>query len=139
MLLLVGGCKAAPSYDQSTPEAALESFFKALNESRLPQDLPKLVGEQEVKIWRMRCNSPGCAGGNFKIVARGDGNDVRRVLYVDYVITAENGVHIMTGNKSPLSFEKLGKSWIIVGFGRQLTAPPPKPAELSADDASPPQ
>jgi hypothetical protein len=140
LLLLAGGCKGAPDYDRSSPDATLESFFKGLNKKRFPEDLAKFLDEQELKIWTMRCRSPGCAGGTFRIVSRGEQNEVRAVLYVDYVIEADNGVHVMKGDKSPVSFAKEGKSWLIVAFGRQRSAPQPLPTpKETSDDASPPQ
>lgn len=134
--LLVAGCKGEPEYDRSSPEATLESFFTALNNKRLPKDLPIFLGEQELKIWNMRCKQPGCAGGNYKVVTRGDGNDVRATLYIDYAIEAANGVQIMKGDKSPVAFEKEGKTWTIMSFGRQIHVAPKPPPNPQPEPAS---
>src|SRR5688572_19644977 len=96
---LAVGCKRPPSYDRSTPEKTLASFFKALEARRIPEDLDRLVvvDAGEEAAWKARCQPHGCTGGSFRIVAKPPSGDYEATLVVDYRITGRDGALVMRG------------------------------------------
>ncbi len=120
---LDGGCKRSLDYDQSTPDKALESFFKALDKKRFPADLGTFIAEDvELNEWRFRCKKRRCAGGSYKILDR-EVHPVRATLYVEYAITDRSGGKIMRGQRSPIIMIKERDKWMFLQFGKRRTVP----------------
>jgi hypothetical protein len=135
--IVAGGCKKSKSYDRSTPEKALESFFSALNAGEIPDRLGLFVSESENEAWQMRCESRGCNSGKFTIVDRHDDSDSNVTLFVDYQVMSKRG-RVMKGDKSPIDLIRVGDAWQIDKFGRQAAAPPaPQPQPASDGGAQP--
>lgn len=135
--LVVGGCKGHSPVKQDSPEAVLESFFKALKEKRIPAEIETFVidGAEQAR-WRVRCEHRGCSKGTYSIRSVEERGDNGATLLVDYEVYGKKDQRVMRGKNSPLLFEKQAGKWGIVQFGRQLAAPePPKaPAPAPPDD-----
>jgi hypothetical protein len=135
---LAAGCRKAPSYDRSTPEKTVASFFKALDADRIPEDLDRLVivDDRGEAAWKGRCAPNGCTGGSFSIVRREPGTDYEATLVVDYLITGRKGAVVMRGHQSPIQLLREPEGWRITQFGkvrRHVT-----PGTPSADGGAPP-
>lgn len=131
--MLAASCKRAPSYDRSTPEKTLASFFKALQAKRIPEDLDRLVivDAGEEAAWRSRCQPHGCTGGSFRIVERPPSTDYEVTLVTDYRITGRDGALVMRGQHSPIQLLREPEGWRITQFGkvrRERSGPTPAPA-----------
>jgi hypothetical protein len=133
LLLAAPACKRRASHDRSSPEATLAAFFTTLNAGGLPADLEMFVIEDgELASWRLRCQSPGCKSGAYRIVSPGDRDEWKAVLYVDYAVDGEDGVRAIKGERSPISFEREGQTWYITQFGRKVSPARDRPAEFDA-------
>jgi hypothetical protein len=144
--VIAGGCKRRRSYDQSTPEQALTSFFEALRRGRIPADLEQLVAtEEERTSWRLRCESRGCKDGSFQVLER-ETSDYEATLVIDYEVTGNEGHQVMSGVSSPIQLTRDQRRWSIARFGRQVGVTPAKPpasggqeaSGAAAEDAAPP-
>jgi len=121
--VLAGGCKKRRSYDRSTPEKALASFFDALEAGRIPDDLDRLIAvETERAAWRMRCKTRGCEGGTFKVLER-ETSDYEATLIIDYQVTGSHDAVVMSGDRSPVLLMRDQGGWRIAQFGRQTGLP----------------
>lgn len=139
-LVLAAGCKKAPSYDRSTPEKTVASFFQALSAKRIPEDLDRLMimdGPVET-VWKARCEPNGCTGGSYRIVERGPGSDYEATLVIDYRITGKRDAVVMRGQRSPVQLLREPDGWRIAEFGkvtRHVSQPATTaPADPRADD-----
>jgi hypothetical protein len=135
------GCKKSPSYDRSTPDKTLASFFKALADERIPEDLDRLVIAEgaEATVWKVRCEAYGCTGGSYRIVERGPASDYEATLLIDYRITGERGAVVMQGQRSPVQLLREPDGWRITQLGkttRHVSHPAAPPVQ--ATDAGPP-
>ena len=135
---LAVGCKKRPSYDRSTPEKALASFFKALDADRIPEDLPLLVilERADAASWKARCESQGCSGGDYRVVKAGPATEYEATLVVDYRITGKNDALVMRGHQSPVQFLREPDGWRISQFGK-TTRHRSGPSAVPAGDAGP--
>lgn len=138
LILLAAGCKNSSPTDLSTPETTLKSFFKALEESRIPDELNAFVLDvMERGAFKARCKRRGCKKGNYKILKVEKMGESSAVLILDYQIIGNKGQVVMQGKNSPVSFERIGSNWGVTQFGRRRTAPPqnePTP-KAKAEDA----
>ncbi len=144
LLACAVACRRAPSYDRSTPEKTLASFFKALEAKRIPEDLDRLVivDAGEEAAWKARCQRHGCTGGSFRIVQRPPSSDYEVTLVVDYRITGRDGALVMRGQHSPIQLLREPEGWRITQFGkvrRQVTGPASAPpvGDAGAETAAP--
>ena len=131
------GCRRAPSYDRSTPEKTLASFFKALEAERIPEDLDRLVivDAGEAAAWKARCERNGCTGGSFRIVSKPPSTDYEATLVVDYRITGRDDALVMRGQHSPIELLREPEGWRITQFGKvQRRTQGPKPAAPAPGD-----
>ena len=144
--LQLAACKRATSYDQSTPEATLQSFARAVNDKRIPADLRRFVANpHEISTWQLRCRTAGgCVKASFQIIGSGVAAADREVRYVDYFVVGGDGSTLIRGQRSPIYFEPAGDRWLIKQFGDQITSKPkarPRDAGSGAvvpADGSPP-
>lgn len=121
---LVAGCKKRPSYDLSSPEGTVAGFFAALDKGRIPEDLDTFIADaQELQLWKFRCRTKGCTGGDFKIVEVAEMSGYRATLIVDYAVFGDRDALIMRGQKSPLQLERQGDQWLLLQFGKRISAP----------------
>ncbi len=119
--LFVPGCKRRPHYDLHTPKATLASFEEALNNGHIPRDLRKFVNNpHELELWRLRCQTHGCAKGKFEVDETGPVADDRVVLYADYEVTGADHATLLEGHHAPIYFELAGDRWLIRQFGDHL-------------------
>jgi len=141
LLLMLGAlanataCKRRPSYDQSTPEAALESFAAAINAARIPDDIEQLVSDpREIASWKLRCKAYGCRRAKLEVKGRGETSDYAAILYVDYAVEGSGGEWVIRGKRSPIHFARKRGRWFIEQFGEQITTPRRRvPAALGRD------
>ena len=134
--VLAGGCKRR-TYDRSTPDRALASFFQALGKGDIPDQLELLVAtETERAAWRMRCRSRGCKGGTYKVLER-ETSDYEATFLVDYEVTGHEGDRVMRGDASPILLIRERDGWRIAQFGRKVggAAAPAEDAGAPAEDA----
>jgi hypothetical protein len=114
------GCGKAKRYDRSTPEKTVASFFQALRDGRIPDDLEQFFAdEHEVAVWRLRCESRGCKGGNLGTVTVEERYDYRAILRVRYEVLDHRGVIVMRGDDAPVTLTREGKNWQIHQFGER--------------------
>lgn len=136
-LVASGGCKKRRTYDRSTPEATVRSFFAALDEGHIPDDLPLFVADTtEIASWRMRCKNRGCERGELTVRQQLEHTDYTAVLVVDYSVFGTRGARVMRGEESPIRLQREGDAWRIVQFGRRIPArseQPPEDAGLPGD------
>ncbi|HUS69091.1 MAG TPA: hypothetical protein VMZ28_31355 [Kofleriaceae bacterium] len=130
---LATACRKAPSYDRSTPEKTLASFFKALEAKRIPEDLDRLVivDAGEEAAWKARCQPHGCTGGSFRVVERPPSGEYEATLVGDYRITGRDDALVMRGQHSPVQLLREPEGWRITQFGkvrRQVSGPKSAPA-----------
>ena len=117
--VLAGGCKRR-TYDRSTPDAALASFFRALDKGDIPDQLELLVAtETERAAWRLRCRTRGCKGGTYKVLER-ETSDYEATFLVDYEVTGREGERVMRGEASPVLLIRERDGWRITQFGRKV-------------------
>lgn len=117
------GCKKRPSYDLSTPESTVAAFFAALDKGRIPEDLDTFVADpQEQSLWRFRCKQRGCSGGDFDVLEVAEMSGYHATLVVDYTVFGERDNVVMRGQRSPLKLERQGDQWLLVQFGKRVSA-----------------
>jgi hypothetical protein len=139
----LAGCKKRPDYDRQTPEAALASFFGALESGRFPRHLEHfIIDPDELAMWNHRCEVRGCQGGEYRIVERGETSAHRAVIYLDYHVEGHGDTWVMRGERSPIHFLREGDAWYFTQFGERLrggprdpAARPPAEAPAGDDDA----
>lgn len=119
IIAVTGSCKKKPpSYDQSTPEAAVASFFGAINEGRIPGDLARLISTSFViQEWQLRCRK-GCKQGSYQILGREDKGPNKVVLRASFTVRFGDGDSLHVTNQ-PILLDKLGQSWLIGDFGER--------------------
>lgn len=131
------GCKKKRTYDRSSPEATLASFFDAINNKRIPADLEQFIAEpKELHLWRFRCKDQRCRSGTFRITNVGERTEYSVLLYVDFVVHGKDGGSTTRGQRSPIALEKRGARWFIKRVGRKLGAPK-KPERVGRDGGVP--
>jgi hypothetical protein len=138
------GCKKRQSYDRSSPQSTVAAFFTALDKGRIPDDLEDFIAEpQELSLWQFRCKQKGCTGGDFKILEVTEMSGYRATLIVDYTVFGDRDAVIMRGQRSPLQLERQGDQWLLVQFGKRISAPRrtfdagAAPAPLDSDGGPP--
>lgn len=136
-VLGLGACgKKAPSYDRKTPENAVRSFFKALDDGRIPQDIERFfVDEHEVAVWKLRCKHRGCTGGKVYEVTVEEKFDYRATLRIKYEVLGTNRSRIMHGDAAQLTLTREGRNWYIQRFGKRR-AIPSQPPRVDAGSGS---
>jgi hypothetical protein len=131
------GCSRRPSYDRHSPEAALRSFERAVDQGDIPRDLREFIANPaELASWELRCQIHGCASADFTITGTGPAADDRVVLYADYSVVGADRATLMRGRRSPIYFELAGDRWLIEQFGDQIQ-PAPRPQPTPAPGADP--
>ncbi len=128
-IVALGACgKKGPSYDRKTPENAVRSFFKALEDGRIPQDIERFfVDEREVAAWKLRCEHRGCTGGSVYEVTVDEKFDYRATLRIKYEVIGTNGTRIMHSDDAQLTLTREGRNWYIQQFGKRRAIPSKTP------------
>ncbi len=135
---LIASCKHKSATDLSTPEKTLQSFFNALKESRIPDELNAfVVSPAEQTAWKLRCEARGCKKAKYEIVKVRERGESGATLILNYTVWGNDDQIVMKGTNSPISFERSGTNWGISQFGRQLSAPKKKPQPAKAADKGP--
>jgi len=128
-LLVLAACGSkSPSYDRKTPENTVRSFFAALQDGRIPQDLERFfVDEHEVAVWQLRCKHRGCTGGKIYDVVVEEKFDYRATLRIKYEVLGTNRTRIMHGDDATLTLTREGRNWYIQQFGHRRAIPSTNP------------
>jgi myo-inositol-hexaphosphate 3-phosphohydrolase len=128
--LAVAACgNKGPSYDRKSPENTVRSFFKALEDGRIPRDLERFfVDEHEVAVWKLRCKHRGCTGGKVYAVTVEEKYDYRATLKIKYEVTGTHGTRIMHGDDAELTLTREGRNWYIQQFGKRRAVPSSNPS-----------
>ncbi|MBL4634537.1 MAG: hypothetical protein JKY56_11730, partial [Kofleriaceae bacterium] len=107
LVLLACGCKHTSPTDLSSPENTLKSFFKAIEESRIPSELNAFVLDvKERRAFQKRCEMRGCNKGSFEIVKVEKMGESSAILVLNYKVIGNKGRIVMQGRNSPVSFER---------------------------------
>ncbi len=130
LVLLACGCKHTSPTDLSSPENTLKSFFKAIEESRIPNELNAFVLDvKERRAFKTRCEMRGCKKGSFEIVKVEKMGESSAILVLNYKVVGNKGRIVMQGKNSPVSFERIGSNWGVTQFGRRVSPTPRKKSE----------
>lgn len=114
--LSIAGCKSAVRL--GTPEEALESFFKAIKEDRIPEELDTFViSDTERALWRARCDYQGCRKVNFSIVGDQERGENAATVLVNVEVLGHQGQQVVYGKATPIRLERQQGKWGIVQFG----------------------
>lgn len=118
---LVGSaCKKTSPTDLSTPEKTLESFFNAVNESRIPDEaVDFVIDDAERTSWKLRCETRGCKKSVYKILEIKEVGERGATLIVDYQVYGKKNQIVMRGKASSIRFERHNSKWGIVQFGER--------------------
>ncbi len=131
LVLLACGCKHTSPTDLSSPENTLKSFFKAIEESRIPNELNAFILDvKERRAFKKRCEMRGCKKGSFEIVKVEKMGESNAILVLNYKVIGNKGRIVMQGKNSPVSFERVGSNWGVTRFGRRVGAAPRQKKQL---------